>query len=337
MKQFGILKGQPVFLHTIENEFLQVEVLDYGATIRAIRTRDRAGSWTDVCLGYETIEEYCRNNGYLGATVGRCANRIAGASFDLNGETCVLPPNEGKNQLHGGPGGFHQKIWNCAQANGDSLNFELDSPDGEEGYPGNLHVKVTFTLKKRGLVLDYGAVSDRDTVVNLTNHAYFNLAGQDGGPVYDHVLAINADRYTPVDPALIPTGELAPVEGTLLDLRSGVTLGERLNDPKLAATGGYDHNFALNGENAARLWCPRTGIGMEVRTCMEGIQLYTGGGLSERAGKDGARYGTHHALCLETQHFPNAINQPNFPSPVLRAGEKYRAWTEYRFFVEEAE
>jgi len=337
MKQFGILKGQPVFLHTIENEFLQVEVLDYGATIRAIRTRDRAGSWTDVCLGYETIEEYCRNDGYLGATVGRCANRIAAGRFSLNGEVYNLACNNGKNHLHGGPGGFHQKIWACTAAEKGGLVFELDSPDGEEGYPGNLHVKVTFTLKERGLVLDYEAVSDRDTVVNLTNHAYFNLAGQDGGALYDHVLTINADRYNPTDSGLIPTGELAPVEGTLHDLRVGVTLGDRLNDPRLAATGGYDHNFALNGEQAARLWCPRTGIGMDVFTSLEGIQLYTAGGLGKREGKNGAQYGTHHALCLETQHFPNAINQSNFPSPVLRAGETYREWTEYRFFVEEAE
>jgi len=332
--RFGTLNGRDVSLITIKSEGIEAELLDYGATLRSIRVRDRAGEWTDVCLGYDTPEEYAKNDGYLGAAIGRYANRIAGGRFSLNGEEYTLACNNGKNHLHGGPGGFHQKIWSFSNTEG-SVTFSAESPDGEEGYPGKLNISVTYRTEGSGLFIDYEAVSDRDTIVNLTNHAYFNLGGHAAGPIYDHVLSVNADCYTPVGAGLIPTGELAPVEGTMFDLREGVKLDGPLNHPKLAPTGGFDHNFALNQSGiAAKMWSPRTGIGMEVVTTMEGLQIYASGGLSRRTGKGDSLYGKHHALCLETQRFPDSINQPNFPSPVLRKGERYCEHTEYRFFLE---
>jgi len=332
--KFGTLNGAEISLITIKNENIEAELLDYGATLRSIRVRNRAGEWTDVCLGYDTPEEYAKNDGYLGAAIGRCANRIAGGRFALNGEEYTLACNNGKNHLHGGPGGFHQKVWDfiCTE---NSVTFTTESPDGEEGYPGNLTASVTYRAEGSSLLISYEAKCDRDTIVSLTNHAYFNLGGHEAGPVYDHVLSVNADRYTPVADGLIPTGELALVDGTLFDLREGVILDGPLNHPKLASTGGIDHNFALNKSGiAARLWCPGTGIGMEVITTMEGLQIYTSGGLGKREGKGGVQYGRHHAICLETQRFPDAINQLNFPSPVLKEGETYRECTEYRFFAD---
>lgn len=334
-ERFAAWNGQPVCLLTIWNENMSVELLDYGATIRAIWVPDREGKQTDICLGYDSLEEYQKQDGYLGAIVGRNANRIANARFTLNGIEYCLTPNEGVNQLHGGCNGFDKKIW-AYTIGEDSVTFALDSADGEEGFPGNLHVEVTYKLSHDTLDINYYAVSDKDTVVNLTNHAYFNLAGQDGGVVDDHILTVHAGCYTPVDRALIPTGEISGVEGSALDLRKGAKLGERFPEPALAATNGYDHNFVLDADEtaAAKLWCPRTGIALEVATSMEGIQLYTAGALTERNGKRGAVYGRHNAVCLETQHFPDAVNHTNFPSSVLRAGEKYCERTSYRFFAE---
>lgn len=311
----------------------RAELLTLGAAVRALQVPSRTGTLTDVCLGYDTAREYWDHDACLGATIGRCANRIAGASFVLGGQTWPLTANEGANQLHGGAG-FHKKLW--AYACGEhSVTFSLDSPAGEEGYPGALHVEVTYTLQNRCLTIDYLARADADTVVNLTNHTYFNLAGHTGGPVDDHVLTVRADRYTPCGQGNIPTGALADVGGTALDLRSGAALGSRLVDPLLAQTRGYDHNYALtdgDGPGAA-LWCPRTGIALEVATSLEGMQVYTAGFLTSRRGKAGGLYGPHHAVCLETQHFPDAIHHPNFPSPVLRAGADYRETTRFSFSI----
>ena len=331
---FGLLNGQQITKLSLQNEHLQVDLLDYGATIQALRVRSRTGEWVDVCLGYDTPEEYAAGDGYLGAVVGRYANRIAGAAFTLNGERFLLTPNEGENQLHGGPGGFHQRIWDytCGE---NFVTFSLFSAHGEEGYPGNLRVWTTYRLEGTMLLLDYRGVSDRDTVLNVTNHVYLNLGGHGSGPVYGHTLTVNADSYTPVDGALIPTGELAPVEGTLLDLRQEVLLRDRLTHPELASTAGYDHNFILSGgkEPAARLSCPATGIALALFTTKQGLQLYTAGALTARAGKNGVQYGRHHGVCLETQFFPDSPNRPAFPSPVLRAGEEYRHTTAFRFSV----
>lgn len=311
------------------------ELLPFGAALRALWVPDRDGRPTDVCLGYESPEAYQTLDGCLGASIGRCANRIGGARFTLNGQEFRLTANEGENQLHGGLVGFHKKLWQVSRTGENTVTFTLDSPDGEEGFPGNLHAEITYTLAEGALSIDYQAVSDRDTVVNLTNHSYFNLAGQSSGPVTDHVLTVRADRYTPAGPGNVPTGELAAVDGTPLDLRRGAVLGERLGDPFLAPTRGFDHNLVLSGGPGplATLYCPRTGIFLEMETTLEGVQVYTANFLGQRPGKAGAVYGPHHAVCLETQHFPDAINHPNFPSPILRSGETARSRTVYRFSV----
>lgn len=331
---FGTLEGLDIPLIRLVEGDIRVELLPFGAAIRAISVPDRQGRPTDVCLGYDRLEDYRDYDACFGGTIGRCANRIGGAAFTLNGRTYHLTANEGRNQLHGGKVGFHKKLWRFTCAPG-AVTFLLDSPDGEEGFPGNLHAEVTYSLSGDTLTVDYRALSDADTVVNLTNHAYFNLAGHDGGPVTDHRLTVHASAYTPAGNGNVPTGEIAPVEGTPLDLRAGATLGDRLGDDFLAASRGYDHNYVLDrgAAPAAELWCPRTGIGLALDTTLPGMQLYTAGFLTERTGKFGAVYGPGHAVCLEPQFFPDAVNHDNFPSPVLRAGAEYRQTIRYRFFV----
>lgn len=331
-KPFGALDGREVPVITLTDGVCAVELLPYGAAVRAIRVPDRAGQLTDICLGYDDLDSYRQLDACFGGTIGRCANRIGGARFTIGGTEYRVTPNEGANCLHGGAEGFHKKLWDYT-CEGHSVTFTYDSPDGEEGFPGNLHTEVTYTLEQSTLTISYRAVTDRDTVVNLTNHTYFNLAGHGGGPVGGHVLTVRAERYTPSGAGNIPTGALAPVEGTPLDLRQPTPLGDRLDSPFLAPSRGYDHNFVLDGGPAAELWCPRTGIAMELRTTLEGMQLYTAGWLTERQGKDGAVYGPHHAVCLETQHFPDAVNHGGFPSPILRAGEEFRETTSCRFFI----
>ncbi len=330
---FGTLEGRPISLVTLTDGAMSVELLPYGAAIRSIRVPDRDGKIVDVCLGYDTADEYARHDACLGGTIGRCANRIGGAEFTIDGVTYPLTANEGKNQLHGGLLGFHKKWWSDT-IEGNRAVFTLDSPDGEEGYPGNLHVEVTYTLSGGVLTVDFSARSDRDTVVNLTNHAYFNLAGHDAGPVDDHRLTVRADAYTPAGSDNVPTGVIAPVEGTPLDLRHGAWVGETADDPFFAATRGFDHNLVLTGGGeAAELWCPRTGIGMALSTTLPGVQVYSAGFLTERSGKGGAVYGQRHAVCLEPQFFPDAVHHKNFPSPVLRAGQEYHQTISYRFFT----
>ena len=332
-RPFGTLDGQPVPLLTITDGPCAVELLPFGAAVRAIRVPDRAGTPTDICLGYDRLEQYRELDACLGGTIGRCANRIGGGTFSLGGTVYRLGRNEGENTLHGGAVGFHRRLWDYALGE-NRVVFTLRSPDGEEGFPGNLQVEAAYTLEGGALTVEYRGVSDADTVVNLTNHAYFNLAGHDGGPVTDHRLTVRADRYTPADGG-IPTGELAAVGGTPLDFRAPGVLGERLGDPFLAPTRGYDHNLVLRGGPgaAAEVWCPRTGIALALETSLPGVQLYTAGWLAERPGKGGAVYGPGHALCLEPQYFPDAVNHPAFPSPVLRAGELYRQFLRFRFSV----
>lgn len=333
VKHFGAMNGLDVPVIRLTDGVCAVELIPFGAAIRGLWVPDREGTLTDVCLGYDELESYRTLDACLGGTIGRCANRIGGARFTIDGTEYHVTANEGANCLHGGAEGFHKKLWRFS-CKGSSVIFTYDSPDGEEGFPGNLHAEVTYTLENGTLNIDYRAKSDKTTVVNLTNHAYFNLAGHDGGRIDDHVLTVRAERYTPSGSGNIPTGELAAVAGTPLDLRTPTTLGERLNLPALSASRGYDHNYVLDGgTRAAELWCPRTGIAMEMDTTLEGMQLYTSGWLTERTGKSGAVYGPAHAVCLETQHFPDAVNHASFPSPVLRVGEEYRQTTAYRFFV----
>ena len=309
----------------------RAEILPYGATLHALYVPDGVGGVRDVVLGYDSVEDYRCHDGYLGATVGRNANRIAGAEFALNGEVWHLSANEGANQLHSGFGGLHQKVWSWEQTAENAVTLHTVSPHGEDGFPGTLQVSVTYTLAKGALSIDYEAVCDRDTVVNLTNHAYFNLAGHNGGAVEDHVLTVHADSYTPCGAGTIPTGEVRAVDGTALDLRGGAVLGERLGAAELAEYFGYDHNFVLRGTNAAQLHCPRSGITMTVETTLPGLQVYTAGFLTQRQGKKGVVYGQHHGVCLETQFWPDAMHHENFPTSVLCAGEVYRHKTVYRF------
>lgn len=327
-------KGSVVSI-TIENaNHMRVTLLSYGATIQSIVVPDQAGNETDVVLGYDSPAEYEANNGYFGACIGRNGNRIANAAFTLNGRRFRLTPNEGVNQLHGGLCGFDKKIWNysCRE---NSVTFTTVLADGEEGFPGRLDVSITFTLSDdNALRIDYRAVSDADTVANFTNHAYFNLNGHASGEVLGHLLRLNANAYTPADEYTMPTGEIASVAGTCMDFRTAKPIGQDIKAEPLAGFGGYDHNFCLAGSGlrpVAQAVGDVSGIVMDVETTLEGVQLYTGNSLTARTGKGGAQYAPYGGFCLETQHYPDAINQPAFPSAVLRGGEPLHETTIYRF------
>lgn len=337
-------EGQPVELFTLSREGAPtVTVTTRGAYIVSILAPDREGKAVDVVLGYASSEGYIGDTGYLGAVVGRYANRIAGGAFTLDGERYTLERNNGPNHLHGGPEGFHRKVWSARVApgaGGDALELTCVSPDGEEGYPGTLTATVIYSLTADGgLRLDYSATTDAPTVVNLTNHAYFNLAGEGSGDVLGHELQIEADAFTPVDETLIPTGELRSVEGTPLDFRQPVLLGARIDDPypQVRIGGGYDHNFVVRGpvgelRLAARVVEPRSGRVLEVLTTQPGVQLYSGNFLDGSiVGKSGRPYGKREGFCLETQHYPDSPNQPLFPSVVLHPGETYEQTTVFRF------
>ncbi len=284
---------------------------------------------TDIVLGWEDPEKYGTNPGSLGATIGRCANRIGGARFSLNGKEYQLVANNGPNNLHSGPNGWKLRRWEAVDVRETAATFRLDSPDGDQGFPGNMRVSVTYSLKENDEIrILYRAVSDADTLFNVTNHAYFNLNGHDAGSIQKHSLCIFADAYTPGDAGQIPTGEIAPVAGTPFDFRKERLIGERIDQPhpQLAAAGGYDHNYCLNGDGlrlAARLRGDRTGIVLTVSTDRPGVQLYTANSLRADGGKGGAVYGPRSAVCLETQCWPDAVHHGNFPSPVLKAGEEF--------------
>ena len=288
------------------------------------------------------VEDYRRQDKYLGALVGRVANRIGGARFSLGGREYPLAANNGENHIHGGLAGFDRQVWQVEEAGADRLVLSLFSPDGQEGYPGDLSVRVTYTLSPEGLSIAYWARSSRDTLCNLTSHSYFNLNGHASGPVAGQYIQINAGRYTPADGGSIPTGELAPVEGTPMDLRAGVRIGARIDEdfPQLTMAGGYDHNWVVDGpagtlRPAARAWSEETGIVLAVSTTMPGVQFYTGNYLDGcPAGKGNAPYGKRWGFCLETQFFPDAVHHPEFPSPVLRAGAEYRQETRFCFSVD---
>lgn len=306
-------------LYTLVNgNGMSVTLCDLGAAIQSLDVPDRYGNISDVVLGYDTPEEYFENDAYLGASVGRYANRIAGAKFTLNGREYRLVANDGKNTLHGGEGLSLRRFMAYSMDNG--VRFEIISPDGDSGFPGNVGISVTYTLTDdNGLCIEYSAVSDADTVISLTNHSYFNLKGS--GTVLSHELMINARHYLPVDSELIPTGEKRPVAGTEFDFR---TL-------RPVRYGHYDHCFCLDGEPCAVLYEPESGRKMTVTTDMPGVQLYCAGMLGKRRGKGGVTYGKNSALCLETQFYPDSPNRPDFPSCLLKAGEVFRSRTTYRF------
>jgi aldose 1-epimerase len=312
-----------------------MRVLSYGGIIQSLVTPDRDGGLASIVLGFDTLDAYLADTRYIGAVIGRYANRIAGARFTLDGRVHRLPANDGTSHLHGGPRGFHTVPWRAEPfraADGVGVRLSHASPAGDAGYPGTLDVTVVYTLTESGaLVIDYDATTDAPTPVNLTQHSYINLAG-DGRSILDHELTLAASRYTPVDAALIPTGELAPVHGTPFDFTRPRAIGARIDagDPQLVLGRGYDHNLVLdrpaNGDLAfaARLHEPTTGRTLEIHTTEPGLQLYSGNALG---GAHPARTG----VALETQHFPDSPNQPAFPSTILRPGERYRSRTEYRF------
>lgn len=315
------------FYTLTNNNGVEVSITNYGGTVTSIKVPDRNGVFGDIVLGYDTIEEYMRNPRYLGALIGRYANRIAGGRFSLNGvEYQLAQNNNGANHLHGGMRGFDKRIWKVSETPA-SLHLEYFSPDGEESYPGNLTVAVDYSLNDQNeLRIEYHATTDKDTIINLTNHSYFNLAGH--GTILDHELTLRADSFTPVSDELIPTGEIRAVDGTRMDFRT----------PRVISEGGYDHNFVLNDwqlgsvRSVAKLREPKSGRVMEVFTTQPGIQFYSGNFLDgSLIGKGGVAYQKYAALCLETQHFPDSPNQPNFPSTVLRKGETYNETTIYKF------
>jgi aldose 1-epimerase len=323
----------------------RVSVTNLGGHIVEILAPDRQGKLADVTLGYKDFAGYLADTSYFGSLVGRYANRIAKGRFTLDGKTYTLATNNGPNSLHGGPTGFQKRVWAAkvvSGPDGDALELTYVSRDGEEGYPGTLTAKVVYSLRADGgLVIDYEATTDAPTVVNLTNHAYFNLAGEGEGTILGHEMQIEADAMTPVDPTLIPTGEKWTVEGTPFDFRKPVAIGARIDAPdeQLKFGGGYDHNYVLRGKAgelrpAARVVEPKSGRVLEMLTTEPGVQFYSGNFLDGSVtGKSGKPYVKRGAFCLEAQHFPDSPNQPSFPSVVLRPGETYRQTTVYRFSV----
>jgi aldose 1-epimerase len=345
---FGRLPGgEGAFLYTMTNARGEsVSITNYGGIVTAVRVLDRAGQLADVVLGCDTVEKYVPNNGYLGALIGRVGNRINRGRCVLNGQALQLAANSNGHHLHGGDVGFDKKLWaveeKCAQGL-DQLILTAFSPDGEEHYPGNLQVKVTYGWSDEGeLSIHYQARSDKDTLCSLTNHSYFNLRGEGSGLISDQMIEINADRFTVVDKDCIPSGELRPVEGTPFDLRTPKCIQDGLDqvetDEQMGFGGGYDHNFALNGSGmrrAAMVFDPESGRKMQVYTDMPGVQFYAGNMLDgTMQGKCGHAYQPREGLCLETQFYPDSINHPNFPDSVLRAGQEYDFTTVYAFSAE---
>jgi aldose 1-epimerase len=348
-KPFGYLSdGQAIELYSLSNgRGMQVAITNYGATVVSLRVPGRQGKIDDVALGYDSVAGYVAGKAYFGATVGRYGNRIAHAKFVLDGTTYRLAKNDGENTLHGGAIGFNKRIWQAREVPsplGQALELSYVSKDGEEGYPGTLRASVTFTLPqdRDTLVIEYRATTDKDTVVNLTNHTYFNLGGEGNGDILKHQIELDASHFTPVDETLIPTGEVRATKGTPFDFTKPAEIGARIgeNDPQIKFGKGYDHNWVLDrGENsglveAAEVFDPQSGRVLQVYTTEPGIQFYTGNFLDgTEHGKGGKGYGYRSAFCLETQHFPDSPNKPAFPSTELKPGKDYRSTTEYRFSV----
>ncbi len=347
-KSFGkTADGQRVEQYVItNNNGMEVAISTYGATVVSLKVPDRNGKFEDVVLGYQDLSGYESDKVYFGVIVGRYANRIAHARFALDGETYTLAKNNGDNTLHGGVKGFNKAVWSAkriSSVDGQSMEFSHLSKDGDEGFPGNLQVTVVYTLTDGNeLRIEYSATTDKKTVLNLTSHAYFNLAGAGAGNVLSHVLQIEADQFTPVDQGLIPTGELRDVQGTPFDFRKATAIGARIDeaDEQLKLGGGYDHNFVLRrpreGEVslAARVAEPSSGRVLEVWTTEPGIQLYTGNFLDGTIkGKGNVAYQKRSAFCLETQHFPDSPNQAKFPTVVLNPGATFHSMTSFKFLT----
>jgi aldose 1-epimerase len=349
---FGEVDGEQVERYTLTNaNGMEVAVLTYGGIIQSITVPDRDGTMANVALGFDNVDDYVDKSPYFGAIVGRYANRIAQGTFTLEGETYQLAINNDPNTLHGGDKGFDKVIWTASDGgsdDGQSLALSYTSPDGEEGYPGTLEITVTYTLTDANEIrIEYHATTDAPTVLNLSNHSYFNLAGEGSGSIYDHALQLNASTFTPVDETLIPTGEIAPVADTPFDFTTAKPIGQDIRDgssDQMVIGRGYDHNFVLDRDEgddtslvpAARVVESTTGRVLEITTTEPGVQFYTGNFLDGTfAGTGGAVYRQGDAFCLETQHFPDSPNQPDFPSTELRPGEEFTSTTVYAFSVED--
>ena len=334
--------GTAIQIYSLTNKSgVQARITNYGGILVSLKAPDRHGAMADVVLGFDSLAGYLANPGpFFGALIGRYGNRIGHAKFSLNGVEYHLEKNDGDNSLHGGAHGFDKRVWTPRPLPDGGLELTYVSKDGEGGYPGNLTVTVTYHLTDANeLKIDYAATTDKDTVVNLTNHAYFNLRGAGSGDILGHRLTLNADRFTPVDSGLIPTGELRPVEGTPFDFRKPTVIGARIeqNDEQLKLGRGYDHNWIINRSGnglalAAHVEEPESGRVLEVLTTQPGVQFYTGNFLDGSAkGKDGKVYARRFGFCLETQHFPDSPNKKDFPSTVLKPGQQFQSTTVYRF------
>jgi aldose 1-epimerase len=340
------IEGKKTDLYLLKNDKIQVYITNYGGRIVNLLTPDSKGVMGDVVLGFKSIADYQKaKTPYHGCLIGRYGNRIAQGKFELDGTTYQLPINNNVNHLHGGPDGFHNQVWEVVSADENSIVMTYLSKDGEMGYPGNLSVEVTYTINdKNELRIAYKATTDKATPVNLTNHAFFNLAGEAKGSINDHLLMINANHFTPIDKSLIPLGEIRSVEGSPFDFRKAKTIGRDLNqqdsDSQLSRGGGYDHNFVLNKESqgsmslAARVVDPKSGRQMDVFTEEPGIQFYGGNFMDgSDVGKYGTKFKYRASFALETQHFPDSPNQPSFPSTILNPGETYQTKSIYRFSI----
>ncbi len=339
------IDGKPTSLYTMVSENgMGIKVTNFGARVVAICVPDANGDAVDVAIGYDNLDDYTNpdKESFYGAAIGRYGNRIDDAKFELDGVDYILPANNNGNQLHGGPKGYHDVVWNAEQVSDSKIIFSYLSPDGEMGYPGNLKVSMVYELtSENGLRIEYTATTDKATVCNLTHHSYFNLSGEGSETINDHVLMINADKITPVDERLIPTGELADVNGTPFDFTSPTPIGQRVNsnNQQMQYGNGYDHNWVLNSSDekvalAATLYSPVTNIFMEVYTDQPGVQFYGGNFIDgSTVGKQGGAYEYRSGMCLETQHFPDSPNKPQFPSTTLRPDDTYKHICEYRFSV----
>lgn len=347
-EDFGITKqGFQASLYILENQDgVKVKVSDFGAVIVAIETKDKLGVVSDIVLGYPDVAGYEKNIPNFGACIGRHANRIGNAEFTLNGITYQLEKNDGKNHLHGGTNGYHRRPWAAEEMDsplGDAVSFSLYSPDGDQGYPGNLDITVTYTLTEdNSLILSYRAVCDKDTILNITNHSYFNLSGHGSGDILKQKVWIDADYYTDADKESIPTGEILPVEGTPMDFRQIKPIGQDIDSTYQAIVygQGYDHNWVLKTQGESKLVaCMEdvdSGRGLEVYTDLPGLQFYTSNFLDgTEVGKEGAIYGRRSGACFESQYFPDSIHYKNFPSPILKAGEEFESQTVFHFYIVE--
>ena len=337
-------EGTPVDLYNLTDGTIEVRIMTYGGIVTSIKTPDRDGKSGDIVLGFDSVDKYIAGSPYFGAIIGRYGNRIAHGKFELDGKTYSIPKNDGDNSLHGGLRGFDKVVWD-AKTIANGVQFTYLSKDGDQGFPGNLNTTVRYTLTGAALRIEYSATTDKATVLNLTNHSYFNLAGEGSGDVLKQRVKINASKFTPVDTTLIPTGELKPVAGTPLDFTKAEAIGARIDatDEQLKNGKGYDHNWVLDRKSDGKLFeaasaeDPGSGRTLKVLTTEPGVQFYSGNFLDGTLiGKSGRAYGRRSAFCLETQHFPDSPNHATFPSTELKAGQRYHTVTVFQFGVEKA-